>query len=133
MINFLAATPDVMWPANHKMVAVGITAMATDNCGAATDWRIGSVTSSEPQQGLGDGDTSPDWEITGPLTVNLRAERAGSGSGRVYSLLQPCHPGSSQEAGCLATSHFCAAARQMLPSTIMVAPAGRHSLISRNK
>ena len=29
---------------------------------------------------------APDWEITGALTLNLRAERAGGGSGRVYTI-----------------------------------------------
>ena len=48
--------------------------------------RIISVTSNEPENGLGDGDTAPDWEITGALTLNLRAERAGGGSGRIYTI-----------------------------------------------
>jgi len=48
------------------------------------------VTSNEPVNGTGDGDQEPDWEITGPLTVNLRAERAGTGSGRVYTLTVQC-------------------------------------------
>ena len=45
--------------------------------------RIVSVKSNEPVNGTGDGDTAPDWEVTGALTLNLRAERAGGG-GRVY-------------------------------------------------
>ena len=40
--------------------------------------------------GLGDGDTAPDWQITGPLQVNLRAERAGQGQGRVYKITVSC-------------------------------------------
>ncbi|MEA2345534.1 MAG: hypothetical protein QOF63_3703, partial [Thermoanaerobaculia bacterium] len=35
--------------------------------------------------GNGDGNTSTDWEITGPLTANVRSERAG-GSDRVYTI-----------------------------------------------
>jgi len=48
--------------------------------------RIISVTSNEPENGSGDGDTAPDWEITSALTLNLRAERTGGGSGRVYTI-----------------------------------------------
>ncbi|MBO0861640.1 MAG: hypothetical protein J2P21_24770 [Chloracidobacterium sp.] len=33
--------------------------------------------SNGPVMGDGDGDTAPDWEITGALTLNLRAERRG--------------------------------------------------------
>jgi hypothetical protein len=48
------------------------------------------VTSNEPIEGLGDGDTSPDWVITGNLAVDLRAERAGNGSGRIYTITVRC-------------------------------------------
>jgi hypothetical protein len=51
---------------------------------------ITSITSSEPVEGTGDGDMAPDWEITGNLTANLRAERAGSGPGRTYTLTVAC-------------------------------------------
>jgi len=48
--------------------------------------KIISVTSSEPDNGLGDGDTANDIQITGALTVNLRAERSGTGNGRTYTI-----------------------------------------------
>lgn len=48
------------------------------------------VSSNEPVDGLGDGDQVPDWQIAGNLTVNLRAERAGNGSRRVYTISVGC-------------------------------------------
>jgi len=34
--------------------------------------------------------TQRHWQITGNLTLNLRAERSGNGNGRVYTLIVGC-------------------------------------------
>jgi len=57
----------------------------SDNCDATPFCSITSISSSEDVNGRGDGNTSPDWVITGPLTADLRAERAGGGPGRIYT------------------------------------------------
>jgi len=84
------ASPNALWPPNHTMRAVTIGVTASDNCDAAPICRIATVTSSEAANGRGDGDTGPDVAITGPLTLNARAERAGGGSGRIYTAGVTC-------------------------------------------
>ena len=76
------------------MVPVTVAVSATDVCDPTPSCRITSVSSNEPVNGLGDGNTSPDWAITGDLTVNLRTERAGPGTGRVYTIAVTCTDGS---------------------------------------
>src|SRR5262249_8993778 len=66
-------------------VEVRISACVTDTC-SATTWKIINVKSNEPINGMGDGDTGPDWIITGDHTVKLRAERSGKGKGRTYTI-----------------------------------------------
>ena len=60
---------------------------AIDPDGDTVTLTIDSVTQDELLNGTGDGDTSPD-AVKGATsnTVQLRAERDGSGNGRVYRL-----------------------------------------------
>ncbi|WP_295802263.1 PKD domain-containing protein [uncultured Microbulbifer sp.] len=79
-----AARPSVacMWPPNHNMLEVRILGVSDpeDNATIVID----SVTSDEPTNGTGDGDTAIDAVIYADGTALLRAERAGNGDGRVY-------------------------------------------------
>ena len=88
-INSASTSPDTLWPPNHKLMHVAVTVNATDACGGVS-CKIISVSSNEPVNGTGDGNTSPDWLITGDLTLELRAERSGNGSGRVYTITIEC-------------------------------------------
>jgi hypothetical protein len=77
----VSLSPTSLWPANNLMRTIAITASAVDNCSAAS-WVLRSITGN-------DGATSSDWSYTAntaPSSVQLRAKRTGSGSGRTYTL-----------------------------------------------
>lgn len=98
VITSVSASPNVLWPPNHTMRPVTVAVSVTDVCDPSVACQLISVTSNEPINGPGDGNTSPDWQITGPLTANLRSERAGGGSGRVYTLTVQCTDASNNSA-----------------------------------
>lgn len=85
VITNISATPNSLWPPNHRMAPIAISATAVDAVDPAPVTQVVSVSSNQPVNGTGDGDTAPDWEITGPFSVNVRAERAG-GSDRIYTI-----------------------------------------------
>jgi len=77
-----------LWPPNHQLSEVA-TVSAVDNLAGLMMFAV-SGTSNEAENGLGDGDVAPDIVITGTglssRTVQLRAERSGTGTGRIYTL-----------------------------------------------
>jgi hypothetical protein len=84
-ITASSARPNVLWPPDHKMVEVRLTAEIADTCSPAT-WRIIAVTSNEGTTGDKGNPSPADWEITGEHTVMLRAERAGNGADQIYTI-----------------------------------------------
>jgi uncharacterized repeat protein (TIGR01451 family) len=88
-ISNAATDRTVLWPPNHKMVDVAVAYDVADNCDPSPVCAL-SVSSNEPINGTGDGDTGPDWMVVDAHRVQLRAERAGGGSGRVYRITVSC-------------------------------------------
>jgi len=85
------ASDYLLWPPNHIMIDIVIEANASDNSGLPLTLTA-MVTSNEPEDGLGDGDTGPDWTLpvidqsTGRIDLQLRRERSGTGNGRNYTV-----------------------------------------------
>ncbi len=71
----ISLSVDTLWPANHKYVDVTATVLATDNFDVAPVVELLSVTSSEADEGLGDGDFPDDIVVVDDYSFQLRAER----------------------------------------------------------
>src|SRR6185503_5982249 len=80
----LSVSPALLSPPNHKLVVVKATLVASDTCDANPAIRLVSITSNEPDNGLGDGDQPFDIQGaafgTDDRQFQLRSERSGTGN-----------------------------------------------------
>jgi probable HAF family extracellular repeat protein len=79
VIQSLAASPSVLSPPNHQLVAVTVSAVVSDNCDPSPVAKIVSITCSEAC-------FPSDIQVTGNLTANLAASKDSSGTTRTYTI-----------------------------------------------
>jgi endonuclease G, mitochondrial len=100
-VGVVSATPSTLGAPNHKMIDVFLAFTASDASGAPVC--AVAVSSNEPANGTGDGDTDPDWIVIDAHHVQLRAERAAGGSGRIYTLTVTCTDASGHSSSSATT------------------------------
>lgn len=102
----MSVSPTQLWPPNHKMVKVASGVSSSDACDSSLSFGV-TVTSNEAVNGIGDGDTAPDWNVVsngnGTYDVFVRAERSGTGTGRIYTITATSVDGSGNTATSAAT------------------------------
>jgi len=83
----LTVIPISLWPPDHKLKDVTLNYQATDDCGGTEGLTYAvNISSNEPINGTGDGDTSPDWMVIDAHHIKLRAERGNGKDARVYTI-----------------------------------------------
>ena len=101
------AAPSRIWPPDHRLVDVGVSVVVSDTGSGPAGFTLDSVTSSELDSGLGDGDQAGDingFTIgTAGTSGQLRAERSGSGIGRTYTLTYTGRDVAGNTAQCVVT------------------------------
>jgi hypothetical protein len=112
-IDTLSATPSVLKPPNHKMVLITPTITVSDNCDPNPVVVLTSITMNEGEETntydpnydstVGDGHTLNDIHIDENGDIYLRAERSGTGTGRIYTIIYTVTDASSNSASASAT------------------------------
>ncbi|QQR72943.1 MAG: beta-propeller fold lactonase family protein [Holophagales bacterium] len=98
VMGTVSPSPAQLWPPNHKMVLVKVTAAVVDGCDPRPACAIADVSSNQGTGSTGGGSTNPDWQIASATTVWLRAERDGSAGDRIYTLGIVCGDSSGNRA-----------------------------------
>lgn len=92
----IGATPDAIEGKCGRLVPVSIVATVFDADDPSPRVRITGVSSND-RRAKGTG-RSPDWKITGDLTVELRADESDGRSGRTYTIEVECVDASGNRA-----------------------------------
>jgi hypothetical protein len=92
-----------MWPPNHNLTNVGLTASATDNCDSNLTLLVKVYSDEDDDAPTGDGNFSPDAKNIGVGTLRLRSERNGNGDGRVYLIVVTATDSSGNTGRCCKT------------------------------
>lgn len=79
-------SPEKVWPPNHKMKEIDVFVQVVDDTDPNPMVELVGVTSTEPFDGQGDGDTENDINVTADGRILVRAERSGSGNDRIYTV-----------------------------------------------
>jgi hypothetical protein len=98
-ISSVAVSKRVLWPPNNGLHDVDVVTVAADVCDGTLTCEVVSVASDEPDSGLSNGDPPGDAAIVDSDTVRLRAQRAGTGDGRVYTITVECRDDTGANAG----------------------------------
>lgn len=96
-----SASPSVLWPPNNKLVTVNLSVTVADALSGPAGFTLASITSNEPDSGQGD----IQGFVTGTASISgrLRAQRLGSGIGRIYTLSYSGPDRAGNVASCTAT------------------------------
>ena|GEM_PF-1349359 len=81
VIQVATATPNVLSPANGRFVPVVLSVTARDNCDPSPTIKITHVDNT---------DCDSDVQVTGNLTLNLKAAQKSHGASRVYTVTVRC-------------------------------------------
>ena len=98
-----------LWPPNHQLVNVGLTATVTDDCdsnvviGGGPNGTGVTVYSDEKDLDVGSGNFSPDAKNIALGTLRLRSERGGPINGRVYLIVVQATDASGKTGFCSQT------------------------------
>ena len=91
------ASQDMIWHPNHKFVPISILGVTDADEGDTLSIEITGIQQDEEVNAKGDGKTSPDGKGVGTDSAEVRAERSGTGDGRIYEISFTADDGNGGE------------------------------------